>query len=62
LSFFGAGFGKSKSHPFSASVLVSIKYFLVSAVVLVQSKVRLFSASVLVRIKFLGFGKKQSCV
>jgi len=62
LSFFGIGFGKSKSHLFSASILVSIKHFLVSVVVLVQSKVRLFSAGVLVCIKFLSFGKKQSCV
>jgi len=42
LVFFSTGFGKSKSHLFSASVLVSIKYFLVSAVVLAQSKVCLF--------------------
>ena len=62
MSFFGTGFGKSKSHPFSASVLVSIKYFLASAVVLVQSKVCLFSAGVLVRIKFLGFGQNLSYV
>jgi len=37
-SFLGKGFGKSKSHPLSASVSVSIKYFLVSAVVLVKVK------------------------
>jgi hypothetical protein len=42
LFFFSIGFGKSKIHPFSTSVLVSIKYFLVSTVVLAQSKVRLF--------------------
>jgi hypothetical protein len=61
LSCFSKGFCKNKSRPSSASVLVSIKYFFVSAVVFAQSKVRLFSAGVQVRIKFLGFGKKQSC-
>ena len=33
LSLFSVSFGKSKSRLFSASVLVSVKYFLVSAVV-----------------------------
>jgi len=33
LSFLGKGFGKSKSRPFSASVLVSVKYFFVSKVI-----------------------------
>ena len=62
MSLFGVRFGKSKSRFFSTSVLVSVKYFLVSVVFLVQSKVRLFSASVSVRIKFLGFGKNQNCM
>jgi hypothetical protein len=38
LSFLRKGFGKSKNRTFSASVLVSIKYFLVSAVVLGKVK------------------------
>jgi len=42
LSFLGKGFGKNKIRTFSASVWVSIKYFLVLANILVQSKVRLF--------------------
>jgi cell shape-determining protein MreC len=58
LSFLGIRFGKSKSHHFSASVLVSIKYSLVSAVVSVQNKVRSFSASVSVYIKYFGSGQK----
>jgi len=42
LHFLGKGFGKNKIRTFSASVLVCIKYFFVSANILAQGKVRLF--------------------